>query len=125
MRRANARFSKGVLHNDPNLDSDQLQTLPGSRLPKGAAAIEELYDWSLNFRPDMPNPFQLFCDITEHSVDRYGMHFYRHEVKYSGEIWGFMELTLLGKALLVFEENGWNRVYEWIDILIDAETDED
>jgi len=31
---------------------------------------------------------------------------------------------LFGKALLVFEENGWNRVYEWIDILIDALPDD-
>ena len=103
-----------------NLDSDELQTLPGCRLPQEASAIEELHDWSLNFQTGL-NPYCLFVDIIGYSVDRWGDYAYQHDVKNCGEIFGYKELCLLADALKLFENNGYDQVYEWCDALNESE----
>ena len=89
-------------------------------LPSQASAIEELHDWSLNFETGI-NPYCLFVDIIGYSVDRWGGYAYQHDVKDCGEIFGYKELCLLGNALKIFENNGYDQVYAWCDALNEAE----
>ena len=97
------------------------EPLPGCKLPQEAAAIEELYDWSLNFDSPGVNPYCLFLDIIGYSADRYGCYAYSHELKDCGEVFGYKELCLLADALKLFENNGYDAVYSWCDLLDNAE----
>ncbi len=92
----------------------------GCVLPPQASAIEELHDWSLNFNTGV-NPYCLFIDIIGYSVDRWGAYAYCHDLGDCGEIFGYKELCLLGDALKVFENHGYDDVYTWCDALNSAE----
>ena len=94
----------------------------GCVLPPQASAIEELHDWSLNFNVGV-NPYCLFVDIIGYSVDRWGGYAYCHDLGNCGEIFGYTELCLLGDALKVFENHGYDDVYTWCDALNSAEED--
>ena len=94
----------------------------GCVLPPQASAIEELHDWSLNFDTGL-NPYCLFVDIIGYSADRWGTYAYCHDLKDCGEIFGYKELCLLGDALKVFENHGYEDVYTWCDALNSAEED--
>ena len=96
--------------------SEELRPFDGCVLPPQASAIEELYDWSLNFQSGL-NPYCLFLDIIGYSADRYECYAYCHDLKDCGEIFGYKELCLLADALKVFENDGFERVYEWCDAL--------
>ena len=102
-----------------NLAIEEFQTLDGCVLPTQAAAIEELHDWSLNFDTGL-NPYCLFIDLIGYSVDRWGTYAYMHDVKNCGEIFGYKELCLLADALKIFENIGFDQVYEWCDLLNDS-----
>jgi len=95
--------------------------LPGCILPQEAAAIEELHDWSINFKYGNLTPYALFVDLIGYSADRYGCYAYSHELKDCGEIFGYKELCLLGDALKIFENNGYDQVYTWCDLLDNTE----
>ena len=101
--------------------SEELRPYDGCVLPPQASAIEELYDWSLNFRQPGLNPYCLFLDIIGYSVDRWGTYAYQHDIKDCGEIFGYKELCLLADALKLFENNGYDQVYAWCDALNEAE----
>ena len=103
-----------------NLAIKELQTLDGCVLPTCASAIEELYDWSLNFESGL-NPYCLFLDIIGYSADRYGCYAYSHDLKDCGEIFGYKELCLLADALKLFENNGFDAVYSWCELLDNTE----
>ena len=103
-----------------HLESKELRTYDGCVLPPQASAIEELHDWSLNFDTGL-NPYCLFVDIIGYSVDRWGIYAYQHDIKNCGEIFGYKELCLLADALKLFENNGYDQVYEWCDALNEAE----
>ena len=105
---------------DTHLESKELRPYDGCVLPPQASSIEELHDWSLNFKTGL-NPYCLFVDIIGYSVDRWGHYSYRHDVKDCGEIFGYKELCLLGDALKIFENNGYDQVYAWCDALNEAE----
>jgi len=92
------------------------EPLPGCKLPQEAAAIEELHDWSLNFETGL-NPYCLFVDLIGYSADRWGSYAYCHDLKNCGEIFGYKELCMLSDALKIFENNGYNQVYAWCDLL--------
>jgi hypothetical protein len=96
------------------------EPLDGCTLPQRAAAIEELHDWSLNFNTGS-NPYCLFLDIIGYSVDRWGDYAYCHSLGDCGEIFGYKELCLLGDALKLFEDNGFDQVYAWCDALNETE----
>ena len=100
--------------------SEELRPYDGCALPPQASAIEELHDWSLNFETGL-NPYCLFIDIIGYSVDRWGTYAYQHDVKDCGEVFGYKELCLLADALKLFENNGYDQVYEWCDALNEAE----
>ena len=103
-----------------NLAIKELQTLDGCVLPTCASAVEELYDWSLNFESGL-NPYCLFLDIIGYSADRWGIYAYSHDLKDCGEVFGYKELCLLADALKIFENNGFEQVYEWCDLLDNSE----
>ena len=100
--------------------SEELRPYDGCVLPPQASAIEELHDWSLNFDTGL-NPYCLFVDLIGYSVDRWGTYAYMHDIKDCGEIFGYKELCMLADALKLFENNGYNQVYEWCDALNEAE----
>ena len=104
--------------------SEELRPYDGCVLPPRASAIEELHDWSLNFRHPGLNPYCLFLDIIGYSVDRYGAYAYSHLVRDCGEIFGYKELCLLADALKLFEDNGFDQVYEWCDALNESEQED-
>ena len=99
------------------------EPLDGCTLPQRAAAIEELYDWSLNFNTSS-NPYCLFLDIIGYSVDRWGDYAYRHHLNDCGEIFGYKELCLLADALKIFEDTGYDQVYAWCDALNESEQED-
>ena len=100
------------------------QPLPGCKLPQEAAAIEELADWSINFR-DAQNPFSIFLDLIGYSVDRYGCYCYTYDLRNCGEVLGYKELCMLADALKVFENHGYWDVYSWIDTLCNDSDDDE
>ena len=97
-----------------------LEILPGCRLPACASAIEELYDWSLNFNYSQGNPFQIFCDLLGYGYEEYG-EVSNFTGKTYFECLGYKECCLLGDALKLFENNGYPQVYDWVTTLINSE----
>jgi hypothetical protein len=96
------------------------EPLAGRTLPQEASAIEELHDWSLNFDTGR-NPYCLFIDIIGYSGDRWGTYAYCHELKDCERIFGYKELCLLADALKIFENNGYDQVHAWCDLLDNTE----
>ena len=113
-------FHVACSNNATNMVSEELRPYDGCVLPPQASAIEELHDWSLNFDTGL-NPYCLFIDLIGYSVDRWGTYAYMHDIKNCGEIFGYKELCLLADALKLFENNGFDQVYEWCDALNEAE----
>ena len=105
--------------------SDELRPYDGCVLPPQASAIEELHDWSQNYNSGR-NPFCIFLDLIGYSYDRWGCDAYiapgisSPGGRYHG-ILGYKELCLISDALKVFENNGYDQVYEWCDALNEAE----
>ena len=113
-------FPVACSNNATNMVSEELRPYDGCVLPPQASAIEELHDWSLNFDTGL-NPYCLFVDLIGYSIDRWGTYAYMHDIKDCGEIFGYKELCLLADALKLFENNGYDQVYEWCDALNEAE----
>ena len=116
----NLRISVSEKATDQDVESDDVRPYDGCVLPPRASAIEELYDWSLNFQSGL-NPYCLFLDIIGYSVDRYGCYAYNHDVKDCGEVFGYKELCMFADALKVFEHCGFDQVYKWCDDLMESE----
>ena len=98
---------------------------PDCKLPVEAAAIEELHHWSLNYNAGR-NPYCVFLDLIGYAYDRWGCDAYIEPgISSSGgrysSILGYKELCLISDALRVFENNGYDQVYEWCDALNEAE----
>ena len=73
-------------------------------------AIKELFDWSSNFESGF-NPYCLFLDLIGYSKEHYGRKTYL-----GTNVWdslGYKEMTMLGDALKVFENNGYDAVYKY------------
>ena len=103
------------------MDSEELRPYDGCVLPPQASAIEELHDWSLNYNSGR-NPFCIFLDLIGYSNDRWGSEAYvAPSVTAEGgryaSVLGYKELCLLADALNIFENNGFDQVYEWCDTL--------
>ena len=76
-------------------------------------AIAELWDWSANYKPDpMFFPWECFRDLIGHSEYR------------DGEQTGcrmpscYIELSLLGRALLCYEKHGHDDIYDAVDAMM-------
>ena len=104
----------------------ELQTLDGCRLPTCAAAIEELYDWSLNYNAGR-DPYCVYLDLIGYSYETWGCDAYIPPVltadsgRYSGVL-GYKELCLLADALKIFENYGFDQVYDWCSLLDEQES---
>jgi len=88
-------------------------------LPSQASAIEKLYNWSINFNGGC-NPFCLFIDLIGYSIENWGEPYFSETYDYR-KVLGYKELCLLGDALKVFENHGYDEVYAWCDALEEAE----
>lgn len=84
------------------------------------AAIADLYNWSLNYQGGV-TPFGLFLDLIGYSKEFYGEYLVpQDEVS---KITGFIELDLIGNALVVYS-NLPRDVEEFIDKVVQAEQEE-
>ena len=99
--------------------SEELRPYPGCVLPPQASAIEELHDWSLNYDAGR-NPYCVFIDLIGYSIEEWGEPSFPNTHDYRGVL-GYKELCLLADALKVFENNGYDQVYEWCSALNEAE----
>ena len=83
-------------------------------------AIKELQDWSINF--EGASPFLVFLDLIGYSNDRFGCALCG-EVTASelSHLLGYKEYCLISNALKIFENNGYDPVYDYIDSLINVE----
>ena len=106
--------------------SEELRPLHGCRLPPQAAAIEELHDWSLNYNAGR-NPYCVYLDLIGYSYETWGCDAYiappgtADSGRYSGVL-GYKELCMLADALKIFEDNGYEQVYEWCSLLDEHES---
>jgi hypothetical protein len=77
-------------------------------------AIDALSQWSTNYNSCL-NPFCIFLDLIGYSVEEYGMKLVLSNTDTDiSSVLGYKELCLLGDALNVFKENGYDAVYEYI-----------
>ena len=76
--------------------------------------IQDLFEWSDNFESGI-NPYCVFMDLIGYSEDRYGSHTYFG--KNYQQVLGYKELCMLGDALKVFEDRGYDEVYQFLDYL--------
>lgn len=83
-------------------------------------SIKELQDWSINF--EGASPFLVFLDLIGYSSDRFGSALCG-EVTASdlSHLLGYKEYCLISNALKIFENNGYDSVYNYIDSLINIE----
>lgn len=80
---------------------------------KYAENTQQLYEWGLNCH-QQNNPFLLFLDLIQWSLENYGQKFDEYES------FGYLELDYLGDALKEYAENP-NEVYEWVSNLMQTE----
>ena len=74
--------------------------------------LEQLYDWSKNFEAGA-NPWCLFLDICGYSQWYYGDAIAADVVDNS--YMGYKELTLMAEALALFNNAGYDVIYELIN----------
>ena len=101
---------------------DPERTFSGCTLPHKAIAIEELWDWQLNYNG--PGPYHIFLDLCGYSMHEYGACFFPYEGKNPCEVLGFVELSLLAAALEVVAQYGYYQSYDWINMLDKQDEDE-
>ena len=78
-------------------------------------AIKALYEWSENFQG--ADPFGLYLDLIGYSQEYYGCSIFSITPADFQHLLGYKELCLLGDALLVFKNNGYEPVYKYINHL--------
>ena len=79
-------------------------------------AIERLLHWSDNFQGC--NPFGLYLDLIGFSQEYFDVPCCPIDNYEFSSILGYKELCMLGDALNVFRNNGYEPVYKYIDHLI-------
>ena len=84
--------------------------------PKGCAAIQDLYSWSLNY-PAGAGPFSLLLDLIGWSDEQLGEPLY--SLKDSSL--GYLELSKLAAALTEYSERP-SDVRAYVDKLLEAES---
>ena len=85
-------------------------------------AIERLFHWSDNF--EGCNPFGLYLDLIGFSQEYFDVPCCPIDNYEFSSILGYKELCMLGDALNVFRNNGYEPVYKYIDYLISEKAHE-
>ena len=78
--------------------------------------LKELFEWSGNYESGN-NPYCVYLDIIGYSESYYGETI----VKNPSEILGYLEYTMLAECLALFENNGYETIYNIIDELTQEE----
>ena len=72
--------------------------------------LQELYEWSSNYESGK-NPFCIYLDLIGYSKEHYGINFVENPSDYLG----YLEYTMLANCLALFENNGYDTIYNIID----------
>jgi len=72
--------------------------------------LKELYEWSANYE-NGKNPFCIYLDLIGYSKEKYGTIFVENHSEYLG----YLEYTMLANCLALFENNGYETIYNIID----------
>jgi hypothetical protein len=72
--------------------------------------LTELYHWSANFE-GVNNVFNVYLDLIGYSQEHYGNNI----VANPSECLGYLEYTMLANCLALFENNGYEKIYNIID----------
>jgi hypothetical protein len=75
--------------------------------------IEKLYQWSANGFEGC-TLWNFYLDLIGYSQEIYGCSLSHIDVYSFSHILGYQELCLLGDALKVFEDHGYDQVFGWI-----------
>ena len=78
--------------------------------------LKELNKWSANYDSG-ENPFCVYLDLIGYSEEHYGEKL----VKNPSECLGYLEYTMLSNCLALFENNGYETIYNIIDELTQEE----
>jgi hypothetical protein len=78
--------------------------------------IKRLFEWSGNYESGN-NPYCAYLDLIGYSEEYYGETI----VKNPSEILGYLEYTMLAECLALFENNGYETIYNIIDELTQEE----
>ena len=87
-------------------------------------AIERLYQWADN-ADESCTLWNLYLDLIGYSEEVYGCSLLHLDVYSVSQVLGYQELCHLGDALKVFEDDGYESVYKYIDHLISTGENED
>ena len=91
-----------------------MDKLTASGTPK--EKLEDLYYWSNNYNGSN-NPFCVYLDLIGYSKENYGVNF----VDNPGDYLGYLEYTMLANCLALFENNGYETIYNIIDEITQEE----
>ena len=78
--------------------------------------LTELYKWSANYDRGK-NPFCVYLDLIGYSESYYGETI----VKNPSECLGYLEYIMLANCLALFENNGYDTIYNIIDEITQEE----
>ena len=81
--------------------------------------LTELFEWSGNFDSGN-NPFCVYLDLIGYSQEHYGNNI----VANPSDCLGYLEYTMLANCLALFENNGYETIYNIIDEITKEEIDE-
>ena len=78
--------------------------------------LTELFEWSGNFDSGN-NPFCVYLDLIGYSQEHYGINLVANPSEYLG----YLEYTMLANCLALFENNGYETIYNIIDEITQEE----
>ena len=78
--------------------------------------IKDLLEWSANYESGN-NPYCVYLDLIGYSESYYGETI----VKNPSECLGYLEYTMLSDCLALFENNGYDTIYNIIDEITQEE----
>ena len=78
--------------------------------------LTDLYEWSANYDSGN-NPFCVYLDLIGYSQEHYGINL----VANPSDCLGLLELTMLSNCLALFENNGYDIIYNIIDEITQQE----
>ena len=78
--------------------------------------IKDLFEWSANYESGK-NPFCVYLDLIGYSEEYYGNNI----VDNPNECLGYLEYTMLANCLALFENNGYDTIYNIIDEITQEE----
>ena len=78
--------------------------------------LKDLFEWSANFDSGK-NPFCIYLDLIGYSKEYYGANLVANPSDYLG----YLEYTMLSNCLALFENNGYDTIYNIIDEITQEE----